>query len=127
MINRFRRIYGEFGGIVLARTLLLLAGVIGMAIFGILVIKSPWMLVVAVIGLGGGWLLRRTIVEYFEILSWALPAALFVYGIVLFVGDRILGLSGEMQLLIITITTVLVFDIQFWSFSDTSIVKTDDL
>ncbi len=126
MIERFRRIKSEFGGLQFGRTVLLLVGVVAMAAMGIFAFGSPWAAVVAVLGLIAGWLLRSQIVDHFEILSWAMPAALFIYGIVLFVGERVLGLSGELQVLIISITTVMVFDIQFWSLSDPSIVNIEN-
>lgn len=125
MIDRFRRIKDEFGTTMLARTLLLVVGLIGMSAFGFFLFKSPWMLIVSVSGLGIGWLLRKTIVDQFEVLSWVMPIGLMVYGVVLFIGDKVLGSSGEMQLLIVTITTVVVFDIQFWSYSDPSIINTE--
>ena len=78
------------------------------------------------IGLPLGWLLRRQIVDHFELLSWALPAAVITYGIVLFVGERILGMPRELQLAVITTVTVVLFGIQFWSLSDPSIVRNED-
>ena len=125
MHARLTRIHNEFGKGVLARTILLIVGLIGMSVLGLVVLASPWPAIISVMGLLIGWLLRRQIVAVFEWTSWALPTALFVYGILLFIGDR-LGLSREGQLLIITLTTVAVFDIQFWSLSDPSIVKVDD-
>ncbi|MGQ0542847.1 MAG: hypothetical protein ACT4O9_13495 [Blastocatellia bacterium] len=126
MFNRFRRIRIEFGKIMFARTILLLAIIVGISVFGLVGFTSPWPTFVAIVGLAVGVLFRRAIVDSFEILSWTLPAGLFVYGVVLFIGDRLLGMSGELQLLIITVTTVAVFDIQFWALSDPSIVNTEN-
>ena len=125
MIKRFDRIRREFGSGVFARTILLLVGLLGMSLIGFLFFGSPWPTVVAIGGLALGWLLRRQIVNTFEWTFWALPAALFIYSVLLFIGER-LGLSREVQLFIITLTTVTVFDLQFWSLSDPSIVKVDD-
>ncbi len=109
-----------------AKTILLLVGLGGMAIFGAGIFTSPWPAAVAIVGLALGWMFSRIIVDSFETLAWAIPAGLFIYGVVLFVGDRLIGLSGEIQLLIITITTVVMFNIQFWSLSDPSIVNTEN-
>ncbi|HUR97169.1 MAG TPA: hypothetical protein VMZ26_03770 [Pyrinomonadaceae bacterium] len=123
MINRFSRIHQEFGIKVSARIVLLLIGLVATPVIGWVAFSSLWPALAVVLGLVLGWVLRRTIVDRFEALSWALPAALFAYGIVLFIGER-LGLPREAQLLIITVTTVIVFDLQFWWFSDPSIVAT---
>jgi low affinity Fe/Cu permease len=96
-----------------------------MPIIGLIALSSPWSAWVVAVGLAIGWVLRRKIVDWFEIISWALPAALSIYGIVLTIGG-ILGLSHEGQLLIITATTVIVFELQFWCFSDPSIVANPD-
>ena len=109
-----------------ARTILLLVGLGGMVIFGAVIFTSPWPAAVAIVGLALGWVFRRIIVGSFKTLTWAIPAGMFAYGIVLFVGDRLFGLSGEMQLLIITITTIVMFNIQFWSLSDPTIVNTEN-
>ena len=47
-------------------------------------------------------------------------AMLFAYGLVLTFGERF-GLDREAQLLFITVTTVVLFNIQFWSLSDPSV------
>lgn len=125
MINRFSRIHREFGFRVSARIALLIVGLVGMPLLGVFGLGSWWPALIVVAGVVVGALLRRQIVEIFEWTSWALPTALFVYGLLLFVGER-LGLSREMQLVVITLTTVVVFDLQFWSLSDPSIVKVED-
>lgn len=124
MIDRFRRIKYEFGTLMLVRTVFLLFGLVGLSIMGFVVFESPLATIVSVIGLVLGWILRRTIVAQAELLFWVLPTGLFIYGIVLFIGEN-LALSRNNQLLIITITTVVLFGIQFWSLSDPSIVNTE--
>ena len=47
-----------------------------------------------------------------------------MYGVVLALGERF-GLDRESQLLIITVTTVVLFDLQFWSLTDPSVVNVD--
>jgi hypothetical protein len=125
MIYRFVQIHSKFGLSASARVVLLLAGLAGMSIFGVLGFASWWPALIAVAGLVLGFLLKRQIVAAFEWTSWAMPTALFISGALLFVGER-LGISGEMQLMLITLTTVVVFGIQFWSLSDPSIVKVED-
>jgi hypothetical protein len=39
--------------------------------------------------------LRQVIVQKFERLVWAMPTGVVIYGIVLLVGDRILGIRGN--------------------------------
>lgn len=125
MISRIARIHREFGTIASARTGLLFAGLIGMSLFGLFGFNSVWAMLISVSGLILGWLCRRQIVDAAEFVWWALPSALFVFGVLLFVGEK-LGLSREGQLLVITLTTVVTFNLQFWSLSDPSIVKVDD-
>ena len=125
MIGRLTRIHREFGFGASARMVILIIGLIGMPILGVLVFTSWWPMFIVAAGLVAGFIFRRKIVEVFEWTFWALPAALIAYSILLFVGER-LGISREAQLIIITLTTVMVFDLQFWSLSDPTIVKLDD-
>jgi len=126
MFARFARIREEFGMVMFLRTLLLLVGSIAMGLFGYLGFDQIWPAAIVAIGLPLGRLLRRQIVDHFELLSWALPAAVIIYGIVMFVGERILGMPRELQLAVITTVTVVLFGIQFWSLSDPSIVKNEN-
>ena len=123
MLNRFARIRREFGTVAFARTIFLLVGLVGLSLFGIFGFASPWPAIISAVGLVLGWLLRRVIVDHFDVISWAIPGALFAYGVVLFLGEKVMGISRESQLVIITITTVLLFGAQFWSLSDPEIVN----
>lgn len=107
------------------RMLLLILGLIGMPVFGYFGFSSVLPTVIVGAGLVLGWLLRRQTVEHFEWFAWSLPAALFSYGIILFLGEQLLGLSKLAQLVVITAVTVIVFNIQLWSLSDPSIVNTE--
>ena len=102
---------------------LLIVGLVGMSIMGVLGFANWWPAVIAVAGLVIGFLLRRQIVEIFEWTAWAMPTAFFVYGALLFLGEQV-GISRELQLIIITLTTITAFDLQFWALADPSIVKT---
>ena len=126
ILQRFARIRREFGTKEFVRTIVLLVAVIGLALLGLFGFENPWAAFVAVVGLLLGWLMRKKIVELGESLLRALPVAFFVYGIVLFLGERVLGLSREAQLLIITLTTVISFNLQFWVLSDPTFVKTEE-
>jgi hypothetical protein len=125
MFDRLTRIHHEFGFGASARMVLMIVGIVGMAIFGVLGFSSWWPALIALSGFVAGLLLRRRIVEIFEWTTWAIPTALFVYGVMLFVGER-LGISREVQLMIMTLATVVVFDLQFWALSDPSIIKLRD-
>ena len=126
ILSRFARIKDEFGMVTFIRTLLLLVGSVGMAILGYLGLDTLIPALIVVVGLLLGWIVRRQTVGYFEYLSWALPASLFAYGIVMFVGEKALGMSRELQLIVLTSVTVILFGIQFWTLSDPQIVNNED-
>jgi hypothetical protein len=69
-----------------------------------------------------GYFARARIVALIERIAVAVKAGLFVYGLVLFFGERA-GIENDWQLLIITVTTALLFNLQFWAFSDSRIAK----
>lgn len=123
-MNRFRRIQNEFGLSALIRTSVLLIGLLGMALLDFFVFSGIGAGIIAVVGLALGFLFRRKIPEGAEHYPRAIYAGLFVYSIVLFLGDR-LGLGNGAKLAIITATTVVIFDLQFWSLSDPSVVNAE--
>ena len=123
MISRFMRIKNEFGTKMLLRIVLLLVGLIGMSLLGWFALGSLRPVGISLAGLLVGWLLRRLILEYGESLTWALPVGLTVFGIVAFIGEKVLGMSREAQLMVITLTTVAVFNIQFWWLSDPRVIN----
>lgn len=125
MIDRFTRIHTEFGWGASARLVLMIVGLIGMSLLGVFAFGSWWPTIIAIIGIVLGFVLKRQIVDAFEWTTWALPIASVIYGVLLFVGER-MGLSREVQLMLITLTTVVVLDLQFWSLSDPSIVKVEE-
>jgi hypothetical protein len=65
---------------------------------------------------------RRRLSNYVGSLSSVIRIGLFTYAVVLFLGDS-LGISNEWKLFIITITTALVFNLQFWSLSDPDVYR----
>lgn len=122
MINRFQRIRREFGTKVLLRIILLLVGLVGMTVFGYFAFSSLVAGIITFVGLVLGFLLRNQIAAGVEYYSRAIGAGLFVYGIILFLGDR-LGIENNVKLAVITATTVIVFDLQFWSLSNAMIMN----
>jgi hypothetical protein len=101
----------------LLRTLLLLFGLVGMAVLGIVVLGRLDAAVTAVVGLILGAIFHRPIAERVGLLTKVVPVGLFIYTVVLFLGKQF-GLDHGMKLFIITLTTVVIFDIQFWLLSD---------
>lgn len=121
-MNRFRRIKNEFGTSALIRISVLLIGLLLMALLDFFAFSGIWAGLIAVVGLVLGFLFRRKIVDGAEHYPRFISAGLFVYPIVLFLGDR-LGLGNSAKLAVITATTVVMFDLQFWSLSDPSVVN----
>ena len=78
------------------------------------------------VGLVVAWFLRREIVHHFDFLQWVLPGSLFVYGIMLFIGERVIGISRATQALVIATVLAITFSIQFWSLSEPEIVNIED-
>ena len=107
---------------ILLRTILLLVGLAGITVFGFFSFSSILVGGIAFAGLVLGFLLRQQIVKGAEYYPHVITIGLFVYSIVLFLGDR-LGIENNIKLAIIAATTVIVFDLQFWSLSDPSIAN----
>jgi len=122
MLQRFQIIKNEFGNGALIRLLLLLIGLVGMTIIGILGFSSWVAVIIAVVGLISGFLLRKIIPAGAEYYSYVISAGLFIYGIILFLGDRF-GIENNWKLAIISATTVIVFNLQFWTLSNPSVKK----
>lgn len=117
MIRRFQRIRSEFGTGIFAKTLFLAFGLLLMSVFGLVFFKSPLATYVAVGGLVVGWLARSVFVDLIEVYPTISRIGLFLYGVVLVVGHQV-GLDRKVELAIITGTTVVLFDFQFWGYSD---------
>lgn len=123
-MGRFWRIRREFGVWIVARTALLLAGLFAMALLDYFAFKSYKAGVIAAVGLALGFLLRRRIPEGVEHYPRIVSVGLFVYPIILFVGGQ-LGFSHSARLAVITTVTATIFDLQFWSLSDPSVVNAE--
>jgi len=117
MLARLRRIHQEFGLQALLKTLLLLFGLAAMSLMGILMFERFDAAAIAAGGIVIGALARREIALRALLLPRAVRAGLFVYALVLFAGGQ-LGLDHPLKLLVITLTTVVLFDLQFWALSD---------
>jgi hypothetical protein len=123
-MNRFRRIQTEFGVKALIRTSLLLVGLFGMGLFDYFGFASLRAGLIAAVGLTLGFLFRRKIAGGIEHYGRAVSVGLFIYSITLLLGDLI-GLENGTKLAIITATTVIIFDLQFWSLSDPSVINAE--
>ena len=123
-MSRFWRIRREFGVGILVRTALLLAGLFLMSLFDYFAFKSFRAGVIAAAGLALGFLFRRRIPEGVEFYPRLVSVGLFVYPVILFVGG-LLGLGKSTQLAVITAVTAAIFDLQFWSLSDPSVVNAE--
>lgn len=124
MINRFRRIQKEFGVAALLRTSVLLIGLFALTLFDYFAFSSIRAGLIAIVGLFLGWLFRRKIPEGVDYYSSATPGGLALYSITLVLGG-LLGIERSTELAIITATTVVIFDLQFWSLSDPSIINAE--
>lgn len=122
MIKRFQRIHREFGTMLFLRIAFLPIGLIGMTLLGYFAFSSILAGMITFTGLILGFLFRRQIAENVDHYSIVIPAGLFIYGVVGFLGDRF-GIENNLKLAIITVTTVIIFDLHFWSLSDESVVN----
>ena len=120
------RIRNEFGKVAFLRVVLMIIALIALPAIGYFGFSSFLPAAIIIVGSVIGFLLRRQVVDHFEWFRWALPSALFIYGVVLFIGERIIGMSKLTQLVTITAVTVIVFNIQFWALSDPSIIYSED-
>jgi hypothetical protein len=123
-MNRFRRIQNEFGGKALLRTSVLLVGLCGVTLFDYFAFSSIRAGLIAIVGLALGWLFRWKIAQGVEYYRRAFSVGLFVYSVTLLLGDLV-GLEHSTKLAVITATTVVIFDLQFWSLSDPSVINAD--
>lgn len=125
-IKRFQRIKSEFGGWVFFRIALMLVALVGFAALDVFYLSKFIIALVSVGGLLVGFLLRKQIPEGFDYYSKIISVGLFIYGIVLFLGDRF-GIGNYWKLFIIALTTVVIFDLQFWSLSDSSVFNKEKI
>ena len=121
-MHRFQRIYRVFGLGEFLRTIILFVGSIGMALFSFLYFSSLISPGIVFVGLLLGWILRKQIVQGLDYYSALVPIGLFIYGLVLFVGKR-MDLDHELMLNIITVTTVILFNLKFWTLSDPEVLN----
>lgn len=125
MIRRFRKIYTEFGALSLAQTVLLMVGLILMGLCGVFLTDDYTAAIIAATSLPIGYLLRGLISDGIEYYRMGIPAGLLVYCVVRAVGHW-LGMSHETDLLIITATTAVLFNLDFWAYSDPLTVSADN-
>jgi hypothetical protein len=117
MLARMKRIRRVFGTEVFVRILILLIGAIGMSIGGWIFLSSVVPAEITVGCFTLGWILRKPIAARIESIPVVVKICLSIYALVL-LGSKRLELDHITQLSIITGTTVLIFNLQFWSRSD---------
>lgn len=120
MITKLKSIHQKFGKQALLRTLLVGIGMLVMGIAGVYAFGRMDILAIPFVLTWIGYLLRKQIAKQVEKLPAAFNAGLFIYGVVLLLGARI-GVENEWKLFIITITTALVFNLQYWALSDSDV------
>ena len=125
MLARCKRIQQQFGTEVLLRVLFLLAGLVAMAIGGWHFLSSLIPTAIAAIGLFAGFALREYVVRNAESVPQLVKACLYNYALIL-LAAKLLDLGYLTQLSVITATTVLVFNLQFWSRSDPRVISLPD-
>lgn len=123
ILSRFARIRNEFGTWMFLKTVILLLAAVGIAVLGFFDFNSILPAVIVGIGILVGSILRQEIVDHFDIIQWVLPASMFVYGILFFLGERVIGISRSTQVIVYATVSVISFVIQFWALSDPEIVK----
>lgn len=123
ILSRFARIRNEFGTWMFLKTVILLLAAVGMAVLGFFDFNSILPAVIVGIGILVGSILRQEIVDHFDTIQWVLPASMFVYGILFFLGERVIGISRSTQVIVYATVSVISFVIQFWALSDAEIVK----
>jgi hypothetical protein len=126
VLHRFQKIQRDFGTTALLKVILLLAGLVGLALLGLFAGDSLLAAYVALGGLVLGYFLRTLFAAGIEYYGSAFRTATIIYGIVLFLGDR-LGLEPNWKVLIITVTTVIVFNFNFWGLSDPEVINLERL
>ena len=79
-------------------------------------------LVITLAVTGITFLLHNQIANHAASLANIFKFGFIVYGLVLFLGDR-LQIPNDWKLFVITLTTALVFNLQFWALSDPDVYK----
>jgi hypothetical protein len=120
MFRRMKLIY-DVGGIWPAiSTWVVLLGAIAFPVAEWLLFRSVFCLMVVIGVTFLGWLMRRRIMEIGPVYSIYSTRILFAYGVVLFLTKR-LGFGHHAQLVVITLATVLMFNLNFWTVSEAAI------
>lgn len=124
MIARFARIRREFGLGAFVSLLILIAGLAYMCLSGLFHLSSPIPLGITLGGFLGGYLLRDQFGALASSLDRVTTTAQVVYAVV-FVSVLVWGSDYLIQLTIITIATVLVFSLRFWTLSHPNVFRVE--
>lgn len=120
MLQRILRIRNEFGMVALLKTALVGVGMLVMSIAGIYVFGRLDILLITIAITLAAFFCRGQIAGQVERLPGIFKLGLLVYGAILFFGD-FLRISDSWTLFIITVTTALVFNMQYWALSDSRV------
>jgi len=93
-----------------------------MSVMGYVVALSLACTYTAVCGLGLGLMFRRLLVPLRDYYSVILRVGLTIYGLALVLG-KYAGMSTNTTLVVITATTAVVFNLNFWCFSEPNETK----
>jgi hypothetical protein len=102
----------------------MIVGLVGMSLLDFFAFSSYRAGLIVFSGTLLSFLFRGKIPEGIEYYQKFRSASLFVYALILGL-SKPLGFSYSVQVAIIAVTTVIIFNLQFWSLSDSSIVNTE--
>ena len=126
MIRRFQGVHSKFGFGATWRLLLLAGGMIVFSATGVLAFRSYREVIVNVGSLAVGYLLRDRISSYIvrhpTILNYLLVAYLLLIGYCWY-SDW----PQSIELAIINAATAIVFNVQFWTWSDPAVQRLEDI
>ncbi len=126
MIRRFQHVHNKLGFGATWRLLLLAGGMIVFSATGVLAFRSYREVVVTVGSLAVGYLLRHRISPYIvrrpKILNYLLVAYMLLLGFCWY-SDW----SPPTELTIINAATAILFNLQFWTWSDPAVQRFEDV
>jgi uncharacterized membrane protein len=114
MLTQFSRLLSIGGWNAFFRTLLMLATAVGLAIAELAIFRQAYcaILIIAITALG--WSFRKAIMTLDGNYSYYSKRILFVYGLGLFVANRV-GVEHDVQIAIIAFACMIMFNLNLWS------------
>ena len=108
------------------RTWFVLLGSIGISVAEWVIFRGLVCAVLAIVLTGLGLKFRKSIMEWGTEYRQRSTLMLFSYGIILFAAKHF-GLGHHIQLVVIGIATVLMFNLNFWSISEAVVVEREQI